>query len=230
METQQAYQKEAGTPAFAAMHPTPLVVIPENLLGKMIPFDAADGKKANAYFIAAKKKSNKFLIIIQEWWGLNDNVKMESDKYYTDLGDVNVIAVDMYDGKVAATPDSAMKLIYCKMVFALDSEVSGFKGILNQELSKNDSLDMRKANINEWTKSIDKFKSIKDDLVKSQQEWEKERDHNFNVISALVEGGSGFVEFENQSLIDDTLERIKKLLTFMDHGIPPYHMDNTIGK
>ena len=111
METQQAYQKEAGTPAFAAMHPTPLVVIPENLLGKMIPFDAADGKKANAYFIAAKKKSNKFLIIIQEWWGLNDNVKMESDKYYTDLGDVNVIAVDMYDGKVAATPDSAMQLM-----------------------------------------------------------------------------------------------------------------------
>jgi carboxymethylenebutenolidase len=111
METQQAYQLEAGTPAFAAMHPNPLVVNPENLLGKMMSFDAADGKKANAYFIAAKKKTNKYLIVIQEWWGLNDNVKMESDKYYTDLGDVNVIAVDMYDGKVAATPDSAMKLM-----------------------------------------------------------------------------------------------------------------------
>jgi len=111
METQQAYQLEAGTPAFAAMHPNPLVVNPENLLGKMMSFDAADGKKANAYFIAAKKKTNKYLIVIQEWWGLNDNVKMESDKYYSDLGDVNVIAVDMYDGKVAATPDSAMKLM-----------------------------------------------------------------------------------------------------------------------
>ena len=111
METQQAYQLEAGTPAFAAMHPSPMVVNPENLLGKMMSFDAADGKPANAYFIAAKKKSNKYLIVIQEWWGLNDNVKMESDKYYTDLGDVNVIAVDMYDGKVAATPDSAMKLM-----------------------------------------------------------------------------------------------------------------------
>jgi carboxymethylenebutenolidase len=111
METQQAYQKEAITPAFAAMHPIPLVVNPENLSGKMIQFDAADGKKANAYFIAAKKKTNKFLIVIQEWWGLNDNVKMESDKYYADLGNVNVIAVDMYDGKVAATPDSAMKLM-----------------------------------------------------------------------------------------------------------------------
>ena len=111
METQQAYKLEASTPAFAAMHLSPMVVNPENLLGKMMSFDAADGKQANAYFIAAKKKSNKYLIVIQEWWGLNDNVKMESDKYYTDLGDVNVIAVDMYDGKVAATPDSAMKLM-----------------------------------------------------------------------------------------------------------------------
>jgi len=111
METQQAYKLEASTPAFAAMHPSPIVVNPENLLGKMMSFDAADGKQANAYFIAAKKKSNKYLIVIQEWWGLNDNIKMESDKYYTDLGDVNVIAVDMYDGKVAATPDSAMKLM-----------------------------------------------------------------------------------------------------------------------
>lgn len=111
METQQAYQKEASTPAFAAMHPAPIVVNPADLLGKIISFEAADGKQANAYFIAAKKKTNKYLIVIQEWWGLNDNVKMESDKYYTDLGDVNIIAVDMYDGKVAATPDSAMKLM-----------------------------------------------------------------------------------------------------------------------
>jgi carboxymethylenebutenolidase len=111
METQQAYQIEAVQPAFAAMHPAPLVVSPETLLGKMTNFTAADGKTASAYFIASKKKSNKWLIVIQEWWGLNDNIKLEADKYYTDLGDVNVMAVDMYDGKVAATPDSAMKLM-----------------------------------------------------------------------------------------------------------------------
>lgn len=111
METQQAYQLEAGTPAFAAMHPNPVVVNPENLLGKMMTFDAADGQKANAYFIPAKKKTKKWLIVIQEWWGLNDNIKLEADKYFGALGDMNVIAVDMYDGKVAATPDSAMKLM-----------------------------------------------------------------------------------------------------------------------
>jgi carboxymethylenebutenolidase len=111
METQQAYKLEASTTAFAALHPSPVVVNPENLLGKMTEFEAADGKSANAYFIPAKKKSKKWLIVIQEWWGLNDNIKMEADKYYTALGDINVIAVDMYDGKVAATPDSAMKLM-----------------------------------------------------------------------------------------------------------------------
>ncbi len=111
METQQAYKLEASQPAFAALHPAPLVVNADQLLGNMVVFTAADGKEANAYFIPAKKKSNKWLIVVQEWWGLNDNIKMESDKYYTDLGDVNVMAVDMYDGKVAATPDSAMKLM-----------------------------------------------------------------------------------------------------------------------
>lgn len=111
METQQAYQLEASTPSFAGLHPNPMVVHPADLIGGMIQFDAADGNKANAYFIPAKKKSNKWLIVIQEWWGLNDNIKMEADEYFKDLGDMNVIAVDMYDGKVAATPDSAMKLM-----------------------------------------------------------------------------------------------------------------------
>ena len=111
METQQAYQLEASTPAFASLHITPKMVEPSDLVGTMISFDAADGNKANAYFIPAKKKSNKWLIVIQEWWGLNNQIKMEADQYYKDLVDMNVIAVDMYDGKVAATPDSAMKLM-----------------------------------------------------------------------------------------------------------------------
>jgi len=111
METQQAYQLEASTPAFASLHITPKMVDPTDLVGTMISFDAADGNKANAYFIPAKKKSNKWLIVIQEWWGLNNQIKMEADQYFKDLGDMNVIAVDMYDGKVAATPDSAMKLM-----------------------------------------------------------------------------------------------------------------------
>ena len=111
METQQAYQLEASQAKFANLHVAPAVVNPADLLGTIVPFNAADGKPGQAYFIPAKKKSDKWLIVIQEWWGLNDNIKMEADQYFKDLGDVNVMAVDMYDGKVAATPDSAMKLM-----------------------------------------------------------------------------------------------------------------------
>jgi carboxymethylenebutenolidase len=111
METQQAYQLEASQAKFANMHIAPMKVNPADLLGTIVPFNAADGKPGQAYFIPAKKKSDKWLIVIQEWWGLNDNIKMEADQYFKDLGDVNVMAIDMYDGKVAATPDSAMKLM-----------------------------------------------------------------------------------------------------------------------
>ena len=111
METLNAYQQEASMKPFASLHIDPKKVENVEQLGKMISFEAADGKPAGGYFIPAKKKSNRWLIVIQEWWGLNDNIKNEADKYYSDLGNMNVLAVDMYDGKVAATPDSAMKLM-----------------------------------------------------------------------------------------------------------------------
>jgi len=112
METEPvgAYLNEASKPAFGLMHDAPLQVSAQDLLGKMIKFDVSDGVQANAYYLAPKKKSKKWLIVIQEWWGLNDQIKQEADKYFSDLKDMNVLAIDMYDGKVAATPDSAMKL------------------------------------------------------------------------------------------------------------------------
>jgi len=109
-ETMDTYIREASQNAFGQMHLSPVKVDAADLMGKMIQFNTADGKQASGYYIAPKKKSKKWLIVIQEWWGLNDNIKVEADKYYKDLVDFNVLAVDMYDGKVAATPDSAMKL------------------------------------------------------------------------------------------------------------------------
>lgn len=109
-ETIDAYLNEATRPAFASMHNAPLQASSQDLKGKMIKFDVSDGVQANAYYLAPNKKSKKWLIVIQEWWGLNDQIKQEADKYFSDLKDMNVLAIDMYDGKVAATPDSAMKL------------------------------------------------------------------------------------------------------------------------
>lgn len=111
METLDAYRTEASTPGFAAMHAVPRKADTDPLLGTMIRFPVAGGPEANAYFVPARKKSKKWLIVVQEWWGLNENIKQEADKYFNALGDMNVLAVDMYDGRVAATPDSAMKIM-----------------------------------------------------------------------------------------------------------------------
>lgn len=106
------FQKEAGTQAFTSWHINPLPFVYANPKGKMISFPSPDGKEASGYFIPAKKKSNKYLFVIQEWWGLNDYIKSESDWYWDELDkEANVIALDMYDGKTAATADSASKLV-----------------------------------------------------------------------------------------------------------------------
>jgi carboxymethylenebutenolidase len=76
----------------------------------MTTFKTDDGTTGSAYLIKAKKKSKKWLFVYQEWWGLNDHIKKEAEKFYADLnGNVNVMAMDMYDGKVATEPKDAGK-------------------------------------------------------------------------------------------------------------------------
>ena len=76
----------------------------------MIQLDCNDGVNANAFLIKAKKKSNNWIFVFQEWWGLNDNIKRQSEELYEALGhSVNIIALDMYDGKVATTRENAGK-------------------------------------------------------------------------------------------------------------------------
>lgn len=98
-------------PAFQALHPAPLA-LNYDAMGKDITFKTPDGVDAKGYFIKAKGNSNKWLFVYQEWWGLNDYIKRESDTYYKDLGeDVNVLALDMYDGKVTSNPQEAGKIM-----------------------------------------------------------------------------------------------------------------------
>jgi len=77
--------------------------------GKMIQFKCPDGKVANGYLIMAGKKTNNWILVFQEWWGLNDNIKRQAEDLFKDLGNVNVLAVDMYDGKLATDRETAGK-------------------------------------------------------------------------------------------------------------------------
>jgi len=99
----------ASNKDFNMSHENPVPYIHQSETGKMITFKAPDGKDANAYVLMAKKKTNNWIFVFQEWWGLNDHIKRESEKLYNDLGNVNVLAIDMYDGKVATEREDAGK-------------------------------------------------------------------------------------------------------------------------
>ncbi len=102
----------ASNKKFNRDHPSPLPYIHESFAGgKMIKIKCADGLEANAYLIEAKQKTNNWVFVFQEWWGLNDHIKREAENLYNDLGNVNVIALDMYDGKLATDQQAAGKFM-----------------------------------------------------------------------------------------------------------------------
>jgi len=124
-DVRDQFRDEAMTPEFAAMHENPLPFHLTNATGETIRFEATDGNQASGYFIKSKKKTDNWIFVIQEWWGLNDQIKQEAEKLSAELGDVNVLALDMYDGKVAATADSAMKLMRAATTPRLEAIVKG---------------------------------------------------------------------------------------------------------
>lgn len=77
--------------------------------GKVIAYPVEGGDPAKAYYLkATDKKSDKYLFVIHEWWGLNDHIKQEVHDWHKRLGGaVHVMALDLYDNKVADTKEKA---------------------------------------------------------------------------------------------------------------------------
>jgi carboxymethylenebutenolidase len=103
-----AFGSDAG---FIAEHPDPLPANFTDLRGKMITFKTKDGTDGNGYEVKSDKPGSKFIFMFHEWYGLNDYIKSEADALQNDLPDVTVIAVDLYDGKVASTSEEAGKYV-----------------------------------------------------------------------------------------------------------------------
>ncbi len=94
---------------FRDIHQIPAAFTLKDAMGTMITFKTKDGKTANGYFVKSEKLSDKFIFVFHEWWGLNDYVKKESDELKKKLGDVNILAIDLYDGNVADNREDAAK-------------------------------------------------------------------------------------------------------------------------
>ncbi len=70
----------------------------------------SDGKPANIHRFDAEDEPKATILLIHEWWGMNQHIINTAEKLYLDLDkQVTVIAVDLYDGVVATTRDAAGK-------------------------------------------------------------------------------------------------------------------------
>lgn len=90
---------------FKAMHELKADKAPK-LHGQMI--DLAGGK-AYLSLPANAKAPLPAVLVIHEWWGLNDHVKHWADRLAAE--GYAALAVDVYEGKVATTSEDAMKLM-----------------------------------------------------------------------------------------------------------------------
>ena len=77
-------------------------------MGQMIEFPS-NGADAQGYLAVPASGSGPGVVIIQEWWGLNDQIREVCDSWAAD-GFVT-LAPDLYHGVVTAEPDEAGKLM-----------------------------------------------------------------------------------------------------------------------
>lgn len=101
----------ASNTEFALTHQEPLAYKLDNPLGEMVSIKTTDSLNAQAYLIKSKVPSNKYIFVFHEWWGLNDHIKREAEHLYGAFKDVNILAIDLYDGKIGSTREEAQKLM-----------------------------------------------------------------------------------------------------------------------
>ena len=97
--------------SFKNEHPQPLAFTLADGKGKMITYKTSDGVDANGYEVKADNPTNNWVFLFHEWYGLNDYIKREAEEVASTLGNVNVLAIDLYDGKVATNNDEAVKYV-----------------------------------------------------------------------------------------------------------------------
>jgi carboxymethylenebutenolidase len=77
-------------------------------MGEMVTFPS-NGATCEGYLAKPAGGSGKGVVVFQEWWGLNDNIKGIADRFAAE-GFV-ALAPDMYHGVLTNEPDEAGKLL-----------------------------------------------------------------------------------------------------------------------
>ena len=77
-------------------------------MGHMIDFKRPDGSSCRGY-LAGAGTGRPGVIVIQEWWGLNDQICGVADRFAR--AGFNALAPDLFQGRVTQQPDEASHLM-----------------------------------------------------------------------------------------------------------------------
>jgi carboxymethylenebutenolidase len=92
-------------------------------MGSMIDFKRPDGSACKGY-LAEAGAGKPGIIVIQEWWGLNNQIKGIADRLAA--AGYNALAPDLYKGRVTQKPDEANHLMTgLDFVGASDQDIAG---------------------------------------------------------------------------------------------------------
>jgi carboxymethylenebutenolidase len=80
-----------------------------NLMTETVDYQDPDGETLMGYLVRPSGEPKPAVVVIQEWWGLNDHIKDVANRF-AEQGYV-ALAPDLYKGVVATEPDEAMKLV-----------------------------------------------------------------------------------------------------------------------
>ena len=79
-------------------------------MGNIIQFKRPDGKTCPGYLASAKGDAGApGFVVIQEWWGLNPQIKKTADRLAE--GGYHALVPDLYRGKVASAADEAAHMM-----------------------------------------------------------------------------------------------------------------------
>lgn len=99
------------------------------MAGEIVSF-ASNGGSAEGYLAKPSAAKAPGVIVIQEWWGLNDNIKGIADRFAA-AGYV-ALAPDLYHGQIAAEPDEAMKMMMAMKMDVAAKDMTGAYDYLKQ--------------------------------------------------------------------------------------------------
>ena len=92
-------------------------------MGENVRFALPGGGEGSGY-LANADGSGKSVVVIQEWWGLNDQIKGVADRFAA--AGYTALAPDLYNGRVTGDADEANHLMEgLDWVGATDSELRG---------------------------------------------------------------------------------------------------------